>query len=230
MVITGGTYSVYIHTNIINFKRYVGTTSKVPVHKRWCIASSAGYRKNKRFQADIDKYGWHNFEHEIVASGLNEEEASNMERILIKELNTTDPEYGYNTEHGGLRKNEAARRKKISKSVSGENHPAYGTHLSEERRKRIGDAMRGNKGYWYGKKLPQETTDKMSKALKGRACTEAMKQINEQRKRSVFCVETSKEYESIMQAERETGISHVSITRVAHGKQMTAGGLHWEFV
>jgi len=230
LIIVGGTYSVYVHTNTINNKVYVGTTSKVPAYKRWCINSGAGYKKNKRFYDNIQKYGWENFEHEIIASGLNEDEASNMERILIDKLNSTNPEFGYNTERGGLRKNESARREKISKTLSSGNHPKLGTHLDEEMKKRIGDAMRGEKGYWYGKKLPQETLDKMSTALKGRKITDTFARINEERKKTVVCVETGIVYESITKAAEALGVNHVSISRAVNGKQETAYGKHWKLV
>lgn len=231
MIIEGGTYSVYIHTNMINNKRYVGTTSKVPAYKRWCKASGAGYRRNKRFFEDIQRYGWENFEHEIFASGLNESEASNMEKILIEKLNTTNPEYGYNTERGGLRNNESARREKISKSISGEGHPNYGKHLTDDQKERIADAMRGEKGYWYGKKLPQESLDKMSKALKGRVITtEKFLKSAEARRKPVICIETGVCYKSIKEASTILGINHVPISRVANGKQETAYGQHWRFI
>ena len=38
-----------------------------------------------------------------------------------------------------------------------------------------------------------------------------------------------KEYYSIMQAERETKISNVSISRVCNGKRKTAGGFKWKY-
>ena len=231
MIIEGGTYSVYIHTNTINNKRYVGTTSKVPAYNRWCKTSGAGYRRNKRFFQDIQKYGWDKFEHEIIASGLNEHEASNMEKILINKLNTTNPDYGYNTEHGGLRKNEADRKAKISKSISGEAHPLYGTHVPEERKERIAEAMRGEKGYWYGKKLPQETLDKMSKALKGRQITtEKFLEHTKENSKPVICIETGISYSSIRQASIELGVSHIPISRAVNGKQQTAYGKHWKFL
>lgn len=229
MIIDGGNYTVYVHINKENNKVYVGTTLQKPLSKRWG-ACGVGYKRNKPFYADILKYGWDKFEHEIVASGLNENEASNMEKILIQKLDSTNPEHGYNVELGGLNKNEVDRRRKISESTKGANHHSFGKTIPEDTRKKIGDAMRGEKGYWYGKKLPQETLDKMSAALKGKPCTIEFKEINEKRKRSVKCVETGVTYESITLAERETGINHASITRTAHKKQATAGGLHWIFI
>jgi hypothetical protein len=46
----------------------------------------------------------------------------------------------------------------------------------------------------------------------------------------VRCLDDGEIYESLSQAERETGISAVSIGRVCNGRQKTAGGKHWEFV
>ena len=90
MIIEGGDYSVYVHINKQNNKIYVGATRKTPTYKRWG-PNGSGYRRNKRFYEDIVKYGWDNFEHEVVASGLNESEASNMEKLLISKFNSTNP-------------------------------------------------------------------------------------------------------------------------------------------
>ena len=53
-------------------------------------------RKNVLFWNAIQKYGWDNFQHEIIASGLTSEEAGHMEQLLIKELNLANKDYGYN--------------------------------------------------------------------------------------------------------------------------------------
>ena len=44
-----------------------------------------------------------------------------------------------------------------------ENHPMYGTHLTEERKRKIGDINRGNK-YCLGRKLSDETKRKIGDA------------------------------------------------------------------
>lgn len=96
-LIKNGIWSVYIHTNKVNGKRYVGITSKLP-EKRW--QNGHGY-KGQTFYKAIKKYGWDNFEHEIVASNLTEDEASNFERILIRELDSFIGHKGYNVSIGG---------------------------------------------------------------------------------------------------------------------------------
>lgn len=75
-------YCVYLHTSPTN-KYYVGITKQNPL-KRW--ANGRGYCKNKHFYKAILKYGWDNFKHEIVFSGITKDEAIQYEKYLIKTL------------------------------------------------------------------------------------------------------------------------------------------------
>ena len=90
------TWLLYVHTNKINNKKYVGITSMLP-NERWCNGN--GYKGQKFYNA-IKKYGWDNFDHEIIVEGLTEVEADYWERLYIKGLNTKIP-YGYNVTDGG---------------------------------------------------------------------------------------------------------------------------------
>lgn len=109
-------YFVYIHTSPKG-KKYIGITSMNPPEKRW--ANGHGYAHNSHFTNAIQKYGWDNFEHEIVAENLSEEEAINMERRLIAEYNTINQDYGYNKTSGGEIDKEYTEevRKKISEAA-----------------------------------------------------------------------------------------------------------------
>lgn len=90
---------LYKHTNKINGKSYIGITS-YPLQKR-CQNNGTGYRKSTIFYRAIQKYGWDNFEHEILLEGLTKEEAIEKEIETIKKLKTTNIKYGYNISHGG---------------------------------------------------------------------------------------------------------------------------------
>lgn len=90
-------WTVYIHISPSN-KYYIGITSR-PVEKRW--RSNGIEYKSQYFHRAIEKYGWDNFQHEVIASNLTEEEAKNFEKILIAKLKSNNPEYGYNITSGG---------------------------------------------------------------------------------------------------------------------------------
>lgn len=97
MITYNGNYKVYIHTNKVNGKMYIGITSRQNVKNRWM--SGHGYKDCPKMWNAISKYGWNNFDHEIFASNLTKEEAQNMQRLLISKLNTVND--GYNIDLGG---------------------------------------------------------------------------------------------------------------------------------
>ena len=163
-VIENGNYCVYIHTSPSG-KKYVGQTGVEP-EKRWrnggkgYLAKKNGKYVQPIFAYAIIKYGWDNFEHEIIASNLTKEEADNFEKLLIEKLNTRDSERGYNLREGGsngglseetkkkiseVQKGKAMSedaKRRISESLKGEKSPLYGTHPSEETRKRMSEAQK----------------------------------------------------------------------------------------
>lgn len=91
------TYSIYKHT-APNNKVYIGQTKQNP-HDRWHVGNA--YKTNTYFSNAIKKYGWDNFKHEIIQSGLTLEEANALEKQLIEQYKSTDRRYGYNIREGG---------------------------------------------------------------------------------------------------------------------------------
>lgn len=89
-------WTVYIHISPSN-KYYVGITKLKP-HERWGLHGQM-YKKQFFYNA-IEKYGWENFEHEIIAEHLTKDEACKMEIALIKALDSYG-EHGYNCDPGG---------------------------------------------------------------------------------------------------------------------------------
>lgn len=91
-------YSVYVHINKINNKKYVGMTSRKP-EKRWGH-NGINYQRQLFYRA-IQKYGWENFEHKIIATNLTLTDASELEKSLIKKYNSLINQNGYNVDTGG---------------------------------------------------------------------------------------------------------------------------------
>ena len=60
-------FTVYMHINKINDKKYIGITS-YSLKERW--RNGNGYGENTPFGQAIKKYGWNNFEHKILYSDL----------------------------------------------------------------------------------------------------------------------------------------------------------------
>ena len=93
------TWTVYMHVNKINGKKYIGITSNKNPEYRW--NNGKAYRSDGSFGRAISRYGWDQFEHFIVATGLKKVEAYRHERRLIAENQTCNPNYGYNMTIGG---------------------------------------------------------------------------------------------------------------------------------
>ncbi|EPY6472255.1 NUMOD3 domain-containing DNA-binding protein [Clostridium sporogenes] len=152
-------YTVYMHTNKINGKKYIGITSQ-KAENRW--AKGEGY-KYQLFYRAIKKYGWNNFIHEILKTELTEEQAKAEEIKLISLYGTTNKEKGYNVGLGGEgmfgNKFTETIKRKISNSHKGKEMP---TKTKETLR----EVNKGNK-YCLGKKVPKEVKNKISKSLKG---------------------------------------------------------------
>lgn len=121
------TWTVYRHINKINNKIYVGIT-KNSVAQRWG-KNGRGYKPSQSehtcFYKAIQKYGWNNFEHEILFEGLTYELAIEKEKELIKLYNCKAP-FGYNLTDGGegtsgIEVSEKVRKKR-SQNMSGNNN------------------------------------------------------------------------------------------------------------
>lgn len=90
-------YCVYKHTSPRG-KVYIGITGQRP-EERW--QGGLGYRHNEYFFRAILKYGWENFKHEILHTGLSKDEACAAEVALIASHRSTEKAYGYNITGGG---------------------------------------------------------------------------------------------------------------------------------
>lgn len=111
-------WTIYEHISPSG-KVYIGITSQDKVCKRWQYGN--GYVCCTIFYKAIKKYGWKNFQHNIIASNLGEMTAKNMEKDLIKYYK--EKGISYNITDGGDgtlgRKFSEDTIRKMSKSHKG---------------------------------------------------------------------------------------------------------------
>jgi group I intron endonuclease len=195
---------VYITTNLVNDKQYVGDHSTFKLKD--------GYKGSGDILKQAFKiYGKKNFKKEILAFFSTKQDAFNAQEKYIQQYKTLSPN-GYNVcPNGGLGFQESfsedtkAKMKKNHADYSGEKHPLFGTHQTDEAKRKSSIAIKA----WFqteegkafrikqsicqknalpgkrtqpspfkGKKRPVEIGLKISAALTGRTVTESTKQKN----------------------------------------------------
>lgn len=243
------TYTVYLHISP-DGKRYYGATKQNPKY-RW--RNGYGYKTQKFFWEAIQEFGWNNIQHIIIARGLTKEEAHWLEIELIKEWNTRDRDKGYNITKGGAGANgrivSEETKNKIRFAISGENHPMYGKHHTEEAKKKISEnhwdcSGENNPKYWKGKQFSEEHKNKISKAnrgennpMYGKEHTEETKKKmsknhadfsgkNHPQAKSVICITTSRIFHTAKEGAEYYGIASSSITNCCKGNRKSAGKLN----
>jgi group I intron endonuclease len=179
---------IYIITNIVNSKKYVGQTvmslaKRIAAHKN--TAKTHNYPLYRAFK----KYGLDAFIVEQIGEATNKEVLDKMEVFWIQKLNTLVPN-GYNLHIGGTggscpgeislqgkrRIGEAAKKRMTGRIVSEETREklrlnSTGIRFTEERKRAISEAKKGKPAWNKGKSgvIPSiETRAKMSAAHKGK--------------------------------------------------------------
>lgn len=206
---------MYCHTNKLNNKKYVGITSEKP-EKRW--KNGLGYKHNPYFYNAIKKYGWEEFDHDILFTGLSKKEAEEKEIALIAKWNLTSREFGYNIESGGNlgKKLSEETKRKLSEHAKKQMTPEARQHLRECTLRQF--AMKGH-------------------PTKGHVCSEEKKRkisnshSFHKKKIGQYTLngELIKIFESLHQLERETGYFRSAITNYLKGKSEYCYGFIWKY-
>lgn len=182
-------YILYEHVNKENGKKYIGMTNNILIRWRNKGIGYKPYNRNvSKFWKAIEKYGWDNFEHNILLEGLSFDEACGKEKEEISKYNIR--EELYNISQGGNggkiylehprgmkgKTHSPENKKNQSERMSKKNNPFYGKSWKD-----YGGHPRGMKG----KKHTEEDKQKISNTLK-------TKGIN---KKKVKCVHENGEEE-----------------------------------
>jgi hypothetical protein len=118
--------AIYIFTNKINKKQYVGES----LNLKGRLRKYNNLKDDRIFNKALKKYGFEGFNLEIIYKPFyTKENLLAMEASLIRELDTLIP-YGYNlvSEGSGSKgyKHSKETLERLSRSKTGENNPSYG--------------------------------------------------------------------------------------------------------
>lgn len=241
-------YTVYEHINKTNGKRYIGVTKQKP-ERRW--ANGRGYIHNQHFYQAIKKYGWEEgFEHRIICSNLEEDAAYEMEKILIKQYDLTNPDKGYNICEGGLQRGPhnfekmtqwANENKKFGQGVHNsrkvkclETEDVFGSIQEAERwsgSTKVRDVCEGTRQHAGRHPITNELLS-WAYANEGDIVTieyHSNDRLKKNKIKRIKCLTTETIYNNATEAEKDTGICACNILKVCQGKRKTAGKMQWQY-
>jgi len=149
---------IYILTNLVNGKYYVGKTKMENLHhylsqKRCQVRKAASIGRTDPIISAMRKYGIENFSSEILSQTDTHEQLCELEKLWILALDCRNPKIGYNIMAGGehvYRKPCAEETKrKIGLANKGRKPVPY--IRTEKHRQQISERV---KGKHYGKGIP----------------------------------------------------------------------------
>lgn len=165
---------IYLITNKINGKQYVGQTIQT-IRARWNAHVSESRRDDYPMAQAIKKYGAENFVVSEVARCNSLEQLNELEILFIQQYNTLRPK-GYNLASGGKnaiphpdtiqRLSESHKgQKPTQRQIERAREVNTGIVRSPETRRKIGLASKGRN---VGRKHTAEHNAKQSASLRGR--------------------------------------------------------------
>ncbi len=201
---------IYVITNNINSKQYVGLTTR-PIKERF----QEHCRSNRKttISKAIQKYGKDNFTIEEIDSCENITDLRKKEALWILHKNTYLK--GYNETLGGEDQPmfHESIRKKCSDRQMGKNNSFYNKTHSEELKEKWSKNRRGEKHGMYGKKRPE-----LALSNKNRVWTEEAKgKISTKNSKPILCIELNKKFKSITDMCKELNLDPRSVYRVLKG-------------
>lgn len=135
-------YSIYLITNKVNGKKYVGQTCKT-IENRWKkhVSDAMGVRKKRcdYLWNAIKKYGPNSFRLEKLRSAKSKEQANEFEKMWISMFWSDSKDYGYNLTKGGAGLLEPSLATRLKLRLG-----RLGKKQSDETKQRISKAKKGN--------------------------------------------------------------------------------------
>ncbi len=191
---------IYIITNLIDSKYYIGSSKNIKrrlrEHKNGLIKNK---HENKILQYAVNKYGIENFTFEDLEY-YEEEYIVSMEQYWMNLLQVSNRKYGYNIQPVAY----------SGKGLSKEQHSQYGTHRSDETKEKLRIAHTGMR----------MSPEHKSNSAKGHYKSILQLDLNDN---------ILKEFISVKEATEFFNGGAGTITKVLKGIGKTAYGYKWKY-
>lgn len=231
---------IYLLTNRVNGKIYVGKAGHF--HKRF-LSHKQAIRTSKKTPIvnAIRKYGWDNFDIQILESfdpkTISSQGLLELETGWIRKLDAINKGYNLLEVHMDWtgHKHSIESKRKMSgprPSIMGPKHPMFGKHHGEATKEKMSQKKKniylGNKNPFWGRKHSEETKRKIREANKKRDFSYRNKPVQQIHPVTNALIKT---WPSAKLAGIALGFKNSSsIGSVCKGKARTAFGFRWSYV
>jgi group I intron endonuclease len=203
---------IYLITNTVTGKKYVGQTIQNDIQARWNqhknpSKASLGYYIQKAFT----KYGIDNFKFQIICICFDEA-CNQMEMEYIKKFNTLAPN-GYNLREGGN---------------NSKHHPETNKKKSESMKRTIQDKIA--RGLPPVVPKTDKIKEKISNSLTGKKYTNGGVKLRKKVGKYDKYGNLIESYDSITIAAIANDTLPTTITKVCKGTYKTAVGFNWKYI
>ena len=177
---------VYITTNLVNGKRYIGQKQFDSERGNWRNYFGSGVALKNA----IKKYGKENFKKNIVSFAFSQEELNKQEQFLINFLDAVNSDNYYNLSNGQYdspwNSFSDEKKKEIIKKVKDN---SFWNTATEEEKKLMKEKIKkcGELNPFFGKKHTDETKKKISNSNKGKTVGEKNASFWKGKKGSLHC-------------------------------------------
>lgn len=209
-------YKIYKSTNQSTSQVYIGSTTNSLYQRRLDHTERASRNEKGKFYEAISTYGAEDFEWEVVDTANNIDELAQKEKHYIIEYEAN--KNGYNSDSGGGFKKsvyqyDATTGEQIARfECLGDAAKAVNSSKSNIGSACLGSAKTAAGFCWsYNDMASFKVADKRFKSVSQRSLDGQL----------------LKEYKSIAEASRKTGINKSSIAKAVRGERKTAGGFCW---
>lgn len=214
---------IYVTTNLINGKKYIGQ-KKIDKRNKWKFYLGSGVA----LKIGIKKYGKKNFHREIIDVAFNKKQLNYLEKYYTVLFNSVKSEDWYNMCYGGcVYILTEEQRKKLSENMKGKGNPMYKRKHTQEELKKLSERFSGKGNPMYGR----TGKDAPGYGKYGKLSPSYRDNSNYTVKVNQYTLDNKfiRTFKSVIEAAESVNRNHSNITNVCRKRKKTSAGYKWYY-